>query len=113
MTLQLATTFSQLSLSHYLVLSALLFVIGLELSPQRLWVMRRQVFGTGLLQVLATSLVMGAAAYFLFGFTVNAAAIVGGSLALSSTAFGLQIQSMLFFTKKTNLRGCWWFDKSC
>jgi len=69
----------------------MLFVIGLELSPQRLWVMRRQVFGTGLLQVLASSLVIGAAAYYLFGLTVNAATIVGGSLALSSTAFGLQI----------------------
>src|SRR6201996_9685980 len=42
----------------------MLFVIGLELSPQRLWVMRRQVFGTGLLQVMATSLVIGAAAYY-------------------------------------------------
>ncbi|WP_109123554.1 monovalent cation:proton antiporter-2 (CPA2) family protein [Dyella sp. C11] len=69
----------------------MLFVIGLELSPQRLWVMRRQVFGTGLLQVLASSLVIGAAGYYLFGLTVNAATIVGGSLALSSTAFGLQI----------------------
>jgi len=69
----------------------MLFVIGLELSPQRLWVMRKQVFGTGLLQVLASSLVIGAAGYYLFGLTVNAAAIVGGSLALSSTAFGLQI----------------------
>ncbi|QNJ99808.1 monovalent cation:proton antiporter-2 (CPA2) family protein [Dyella telluris] len=69
----------------------MLFVIGLELSPLRLWVMRRQVFGTGLLQVLASSLVLGGAAYFLFGFTANAAFIVGGSLALSSTAFGLQI----------------------
>lgn len=69
----------------------MLFVIGLELSPQRLWVMRRQVFGTGMLQVMATSLVIGAAAYYLFGLTVNAATIVGGSLALSSTAFGLQI----------------------
>jgi glutathione-regulated potassium-efflux system protein KefB len=69
----------------------MLFVIGLELSPQRLWVMRRQVFGTGLLQVLASSLVIGAAAYYLFGLTINAATIVGGSLALSSTAFGLQI----------------------
>nr|WP_233171949.1 monovalent cation:proton antiporter-2 (CPA2) family protein [Dyella sp. ASV21] len=69
----------------------MLFVIGLELSPQRLWVMRRQVFGTGLLQVLATSLVIGVAAYYLFGLSVNAATIVGGSLALSSTAFGLQI----------------------
>ena len=69
----------------------MLFVIGLELSPQRLWVMRRQVFGTGLLQVLATSLVLGAAGYYLFGLSANAATIVGGSLALSSTAFGLQI----------------------
>lgn len=69
----------------------MLFVIGLELSPQRLWVMRRSVFGTGLLQVLACSLVIGAGCYFLLGMTVNAATIVGGSLALSSTAFGLQI----------------------
>lgn len=69
----------------------MLFVIGLELSPQRLWVMRRSVFGTGLLQVLACSIAIGAAAYFLFGFTGKAATIVGGSLALSSTAFGLQI----------------------
>ncbi|SHM39547.1 monovalent cation:proton antiporter-2 (CPA2) family protein [Rhodanobacter sp. OK091] len=69
----------------------MLFVIGLELSPQRLWVMRRSVFGTGLLQVLATSVAIGAAAYVLFGLSGKAAVIVGGSLALSSTAFGLQI----------------------
>ena len=69
----------------------MLFVIGLELSPQRLWVMRRSVFGTGLLQVLASMLAIGLVAYYLFGLTGNAAAIVGGSLALSSTAFGLQI----------------------
>lgn len=69
----------------------MLFVIGLELSPQRLWVMRRSVFGTGLLQVLTALLVIGGAAYFLLGLTGKAATIVGGSLALSSTAFGLQI----------------------
>lgn len=69
----------------------MLFVIGLELSPQRLWVMRRSVFGTGLLQVLATSAVIGAIAWLPLGFTPGAALIVGGSLALSSTAFGLQI----------------------
>lgn len=69
----------------------MLFVIGLELSPQRLWVMRRSVFGTGLLQVLATSAVIGVVAWWLLGFTPGAALIVGGSLALSSTAFGLQI----------------------
>lgn len=69
----------------------MLFVIGLELSPQRLWVMRRSVFGTGLLQVLATSVVIGAIAWALFGLPARTAAIIGGSLALSSTAFGLQI----------------------
>ncbi|MDE2155923.1 MAG: monovalent cation:proton antiporter-2 (CPA2) family protein [Xanthomonadaceae bacterium] len=69
----------------------MLFVIGLELSPQRLWVMRRPVFGTGLLQVLSAALAIGATAYFLFGLSGRAATIVGGSLALSSTAFGLQI----------------------
>jgi glutathione-regulated potassium-efflux system protein KefB len=69
----------------------MLFVIGLELSPQRLWVMRRSVFGTGALQVIASALVIGAVAYLLVGLPGKAAAIVGGSLALSSTAFGLQI----------------------
>ena len=69
----------------------MLFVIGLELSPQRLWVMRRAVFGSGALQVLGTSVAIGAAAYWLVGLPGNAAVIVGGSLALSSTAFGLQI----------------------
>jgi glutathione-regulated potassium-efflux system protein KefB len=69
----------------------MLFVIGLELSPQRLWVMRRSVFGTGLLQVLGCSAAIAAVAYYLFGLAISAALIVGGSLALSSTAFGLQI----------------------
>jgi glutathione-regulated potassium-efflux system protein KefB len=69
----------------------MLFVIGLELSPQRLWVMRRAVFGTGLLQVLVTSVVIGVIACGWFGFAPYAAAIIGGGLALSSTAFGLQI----------------------
>ena len=69
----------------------MLFVIGLELSPQRLWVMRRPVFGTGLLQVLACGVLIGGIGYALFGLSGKAATIVGGSLALSSTAFGLQI----------------------
>ncbi|MEX1828016.1 monovalent cation:proton antiporter-2 (CPA2) family protein [Luteibacter sp. CQ10] len=69
----------------------MLFVIGLELSPSRLWVMRRAVFGSGSLQVVACTTALGAIGYFLFGLTWKAALIVGGSLALSSTAFGLQI----------------------
>ncbi|UPG90596.1 monovalent cation:proton antiporter-2 (CPA2) family protein [Luteibacter aegosomaticola] len=69
----------------------MLFVIGLELSPSRLWVMRRAVFGSGTLQVIVCALALGAVGYYLFGLTWKAAVIVGGSLALSSTAFGLQI----------------------
>lgn len=69
----------------------LLFVIGLELSPQRLWVMRRAVFGVGLAQVLLTALVIGTVAHFGFGVRTHAAVVIGAGLALSSTAFGLQI----------------------
>ena len=69
----------------------MLFVIGLELSPQRLWVMRRAVFGSGLAQVLLTMLVIGGVAFLAFGMAARSAVIVGGALALSSTAFGLQI----------------------
>ena len=56
----------------------MLFVIGLELSPQRLWVMRRPVFGTGLLQVLACGVLIGGIGYALFGLSGKAATIVGG-----------------------------------
>ncbi len=69
----------------------LLFIIGLELSPRRLWVMRRSVFGGGALQVLLTGLVIGLIAQVGFGYAVNTAIVLGLGLALSSTAFGLQI----------------------
>ncbi|WHZ19922.1 MAG: Glutathione-regulated potassium-efflux system protein KefB [Rhodanobacteraceae bacterium] len=69
----------------------LLFVIGLELSPQRLWVMRRQVFGAGAVQVFGSALVIGLIAAFGFHLEPVAAAVVGLGLAFSSTAFGLQI----------------------
>ena len=44
----------------------LLFVIGIELKPSRLWLMRRQVFGLGALQVVVTGGLISAAAYFVF-----------------------------------------------
>ena len=69
----------------------LLFVIGLELSPQRLWVMRRAVFGVGWAQVTTAALAIGALARFGFGLGTAAAVVVGLGLALSSTAFGLQV----------------------
>jgi glutathione-regulated potassium-efflux system protein KefB len=69
----------------------LLFVIGLELSPQRLWVMRRAVFGAGAVQVLGSALVLALIAVFGFHLEPVTAVVVGLGLAFSSTAFGLQI----------------------
>ncbi len=51
----------------------LLFIIGLELSPKRLWVMRKAVFGVGLAQVLLTGTVIGVVALFVFGQSWNSA----------------------------------------
>ena len=70
----------------------MLFVIGLELSPQRLWVMRRHVFGLGSLQLLVTALAIGLVCEA-FGLGWKAALVIGLGLALSSTAIGLQILS--------------------
>jgi glutathione-regulated potassium-efflux system protein KefB len=67
----------------------LLFVIGLELSPQRLWVMRRAVFGAGTLQVLFSAAAIGGIAFAL-GLSWKGALVTGAALALSSTAIGLQ-----------------------
>jgi glutathione-regulated potassium-efflux system ancillary protein KefC/glutathione-regulated potassium-efflux system protein KefB len=68
----------------------LLFIIGLELQPTRLWVMRRAVFGLGTAQVvLCTVLLAGAG--FLLGLPPVTAAIVGFGLSLSSTPLVLQV----------------------
>jgi glutathione-regulated potassium-efflux system protein KefB len=67
----------------------LMFVIGIEVSPQRLWLMRRSVFGVGTLQVVLSALVLGGIA-FAAELTWKPALIVGLGLALSSTAIGLQ-----------------------
>lgn len=67
----------------------LLFLIGLELEPARLWKMRGIVFGTGTLQVGLTALVLAGAAR-LFGVPWTAAAVAGLGLSMSSTAFALQ-----------------------
>lgn len=69
----------------------LLFVIGIELKPSRLWLMRRLVFGLGSLQVLLTGILLGGIAYFVFDVSLRAATLIGPALALSSTAFVLQI----------------------
>jgi len=68
----------------------LLFVIGLELQPSRLWVLRRMVFGLGAAQVFVSALLIGALAWAA-GLQVMTATVVGFILALSSTAFVLQM----------------------
>jgi len=69
----------------------LLFVIGVELKPARLWLMRRSVFGLGSLQVILTGSLLSAVTYFTFDLPLRVAILVGPSLALSSTAFVLQL----------------------
>ncbi|MFZ1100386.1 MAG: monovalent cation:proton antiporter-2 (CPA2) family protein [Steroidobacteraceae bacterium] len=68
----------------------LLFVIGLELQPQRLWVMRRLVFGFGAAQVLTCALLLGTGAWAL-GMPPLAAGVIGFGLSLSSTPLVLQL----------------------
>ncbi|HXE85867.1 MAG TPA: monovalent cation:proton antiporter-2 (CPA2) family protein, partial [Hyphomicrobiaceae bacterium] len=68
----------------------LLFVIGLELRPRRLWAMRSTIFGLGSAQVAITGVVLAAAA-MAFGMKWQAALFAGLALSLSSTAFALQV----------------------
>ncbi len=68
----------------------LLFIIGLELQPSRLWVMRHLMFGLGGSQVLLTALAIGGLAW-VAGFEPVTAVLVGLILAPSSTPFVLQL----------------------
>jgi CPA2 family monovalent cation:H+ antiporter-2 len=68
----------------------LLFTIGLELSLERLWAMRRLVFGLGGAQVVATGVAVAFIAS-LFDNTLTAAVVLGGGFALSSTAIVMQL----------------------
>jgi monovalent cation:proton antiporter-2 (CPA2) family protein len=68
----------------------LLFVIGLELQPTRLWVMRRIVFGLGAAQVVLCTVLLATAGWLL-GLQLVTAAVVGFGLSLSSTPLVLQV----------------------
>lgn len=68
----------------------LLFLLGLELSFEKLWALKRTVFGAGTVQALLSAVVIGYAAYLL-GQPAAAAAIIGLALALSSTAIVMQV----------------------
>ncbi|MBY8827934.1 cation:proton antiporter domain-containing protein [Hephaestia mangrovi] len=67
-------------------ITLLLFLVGLELSPSRLWRMKRDIFGFGLLQVVLCGLAVAAIVWLFTGFTLAAAIALGLPLALSSTA---------------------------
>jgi monovalent cation:proton antiporter-2 (CPA2) family protein len=66
----------------------LLFLVGLELNPKRVWQMRKAIFGMGASQVLATVAVVTAVAWAL-GVPAKVALVVGMGFAMSSTAIGL------------------------
>ncbi|MFT4274759.1 MAG: cation:proton antiporter [Rhodopseudomonas sp.] len=68
----------------------LLFTIGLELSFDRLWTMRRLVFGLGMSQVVLTTAAISGIA-LAFGNTIESSLVIGACLALSSTAIVLQL----------------------
>lgn len=68
----------------------LLFIIGLELNPSKLWSLRRSIFGVGAGQVLLTAAILGGL-LLLSDFSWQAAVIGGIGLAMSSTAMALQM----------------------
>ena len=69
----------------------LMFLIGLELRPQRLWDMRSAIFGMGSLQVGITGLILALLCFFALQQGIAASVVIGFALALSSTAFVLQM----------------------
>lgn len=77
------------TLAHFGVVF-LLFMIGLELSFKRIRALGSKVFGLGSMQVIISAIIVGMVAN-ISGFGLNAVVIIGGGLALSSTAFVLQL----------------------
>ncbi len=69
----------------------LLFIIGLELKPSRLWHMRRDIFGLGASQVVLTGLTLTGLTLVSGLIDWKGALVAGFGLALSSTAFALQL----------------------
>lgn len=87
----LISNINQISYLAEIGVVLLLFVIGIELKPSRLWLMRRSVFGLGSLQLLITGSALCGISYLFFDIPLRAAILVGPALALSSTAFVLQL----------------------
>jgi monovalent cation:proton antiporter-2 (CPA2) family protein len=86
--LRLVTNVDEIRQISELGVVMLLFLIGLELRPQRLVVMRKSVFGLGTSQVVASGALLAGLA-FLTGIPWAGAVVLGAGLALSSTAIVL------------------------
>lgn len=86
--LRLVTDVGEIASIASLGVVMLLFLIGLELRPQRLWVMRRAVFGLGSAQVLVTAVALTALTHAT-GIPWPGATVLGTGLAMSSTAIVL------------------------
>ena len=71
----------------------LMFIIGLELRPQRLWEMRKSIFVMGSLQVTLCGVLLACIVFFALQQQIAASVVIGFALALSSTAFVLQLLS--------------------
>lgn len=69
----------------------LMFLIGLELRPQRLWEMRQSIFVIGSLQVAVAGILLAVLCFAFLSQSIAASFVIGGALALSSTAFVLQL----------------------
>jgi glutathione-regulated potassium-efflux system protein KefB len=67
-------------------ITLLLFLVGLELNPARLWQLKREIFGLGLAQVVIAGLAISGVVLVFTGFSPAAAIALGLPLALSSTA---------------------------
>ncbi|MEK8027102.1 glutathione-regulated potassium-efflux system protein KefC [Pseudaquabacterium rugosum] len=68
----------------------MMFLIGLELEPPRLWALRRPIFGWGTAQLAGCAVAIGGVGWA-FGAPVATAVVAGLGLALSSTAVSLQV----------------------
>ena len=80
-------------------IALLLFLVGMELQPSRLWRLRHDIFGLGLAQVVLCGLALSALLYVALNFSVAASLAIGLPLALSSTA---QVLPMLRSTGELN-----------
>src|ERR1700722_2882217 len=88
--LRLVSDIDQISGVASLGVVMLLFLIGLEVRPRRLWVMRKAVFGLGSAQLVLSAAALGGLA-FAAGVSWPGAAVLGVGLAMSSTAIVLPL----------------------